>query len=64
MWNDINIKVPEYFTGIKRFMCKVRCGSISTEIVEMALIGKHYPTGFRFSTSDWEYVTHWKEFNQ
>lgn len=46
---------------IKKYRVKTVEGSMIAKIAERILIGRLYPTGFRFATSDWQYVTHWME---
>lgn len=53
---------PDQFDGLRRFTCKVLVGSMNVEEVEMVLLGRHTPAGFRFLSGDWQQVTHWKPF--
>ena len=46
---------------LKKYRVKMEVGSIKTKTVEKTVLGKMYPSQFRFMTSDWERVTHWQE---
>ncbi len=48
--NDINFK---------KYKVKMQVGSIQPKEVITIVLGKMYPSQFRFMTGDWERVTHW-----
>ena len=58
-WIDVNKQLPDRFEGVKRFRVKIEAGSIQKQSFETVIMGRWYPSGFRFSVSDWQKVTHW-----
>ena len=61
-WIDINDMLPNAI-GMKKYHVKIQDGSVEPKEIEKVVLGKMYPSQFRFMTSDWERVTHWKEFD-
>ncbi len=59
-WISIFDREPDDI-GMKKYKVKTIEGSMKTTEEERVLLGKMYPTGFRFMTGDWQKVTHWKE---
>tara|TARA_R110000851_G_scaffold187318_1_gene337110 strand:- start:17172 stop:17387 length:216 start_codon:yes stop_codon:yes gene_type:complete len=59
-WVSVQDGLPECIK-LKRYYVKTNTGSFNVIKGESIILGKNTPTGFRFMTSDWETVTHWKE---
>lgn len=45
-----------------RYHVKMLVGSMTIEEVETIILGRMYPTGFRFMAGDWRRVTHWRKW--
>lgn len=58
MWISVFDKLPDSENLIK-YRVKLNVGSISVKTLETEVLGKMYPSGFRFMTGDWQTVTHW-----
>jgi hypothetical protein len=61
-WININDRLPDKFNGIKRFKVKMIIGSMKRKEVERIILGRWYPSGFRFYEGDWEKIIAWKDF--
>jgi len=61
-WIDVNDRLP---TSDKVMKYNVRTieGSFQPKEGEGVVLGKLYPTGFRFITGDWFHVTHWRHYS-
>jgi hypothetical protein len=60
-WIPIEESLPTNAT-LTRYHVKMQVGSISTKETETVVLGRLYPTGFRFMTGDWQRVTHWRKW--
>jgi len=58
-WISVEDKSPDE-NQLTKFKVKILVGSISTREIESVILGKNYPTGFRFIVGDWQRVTHWQ----
>ena len=57
-WVAVKDRLPEK-NG--KYTVKTVEGSISPSEHERVVLGRVYPTGFRFLVGDWTCVTHWLE---
>ncbi len=58
-WISVNALLPVARKPTK-FRVKAMVGSMQPKEQELTVMGKTYPSGFRFSVGDWTRVTHWK----
>ena len=59
-WISVDDRLPDNIK-LTKYKVKVEQGSISPKTVETHMLGKMYPSQFRFMSGDWERVTHWQE---
>jgi len=57
-WINVNEMLPDCIE-LKKYKVKTVEGSVEAKNEERVILGKMYPTGFRFMTGDWQRVTHW-----
>jgi hypothetical protein len=62
-WISVEDSLPSC-ECLKKYCVLVEKGSIKKSVCEEVILGKTYPTGFRFLVGDWKRVTHWKEYNE
>ena len=58
-WISIDERLPDK-NQLTKFKVKILVGSVKTKEIESIILGKNYPTGFRFIVGDWQRVTHWQ----
>jgi hypothetical protein len=58
MWISVKDRLP---VKSGKYTVKTVEGSISPHEHERVILGRLYPTGFRFLVGDWQRVTHWLE---
>lgn len=60
-WINVNDKLPEKKEFVK-YEVKLIKGSANPKQCRDVILGKCYKTGFRFMVSDWQTVTHWRDY--
>lgn len=60
-WISVSDMLPDSIE-LKKYHVRIEVGSIDVKEVETVMLGKMYPSQFRFMEGDWQRVTHWKEF--
>ena len=61
-WISVHDMFPDSIE-MKKYKVKILEGSMQVKEIETTILGKMYPSGFRFMSGDWQRVTHWADLD-